>query len=213
MKSEMKRIVAVLVGIVVASGSMADSIVEDGGSIDSRPIQLSLTPSIAIHDRSETIEGLTIGLWSENPQAAFALGIVNGSTKESAGLTLGVVNYADSYKGLSVGILNYADNYKGLQWGVVNYTKQDFSGWQGGPLFGLLGSVVNYTGGTMYGFQCGVVNYAGRLTGLQLGVVNYAATAESGVQIGVINIMPENEWFTELPGELAPGMVLVNWRF
>jgi hypothetical protein len=65
----------------------------------------------------------------------------------------------------------------------------------------------------MTGFQCGVVNYAGRLTGLQLGVVNYAATAESGIQIGIVNIIPDNLWFTGLPGELAPGMVFVNWRF
>ena len=209
----MKRLLAVLVGIMVASGAMADSIVAGGDAVASKPLQLSLTPSIAIHDRSETIEGLTLGLWSENPQAAFALGIVNGSTKESAGLSLGVVNYADSYKGMSVGILNYADSYKGVQGGLVNYTKQDLVGWQGGPLFGLLLSVVNYTGGTMNGFQCGVVNHAGNLIGLQFGVVNHATKVESGVQIGVVNLMPENEWFTGMPGELAPGMVLVNWRF
>jgi len=29
----------------------------------------------------------------------------------------------------------------------------------------------------------------------------------------VLNLIPENHWFTELPDELAPGMVLVNWRF
>jgi hypothetical protein len=184
----MKKILTFVGAALLASGAMAES----------KPIQLSLTPDIAIYDRSETINGLTIGIWSENPQTAFALGIVNGSTGYSAGL--------------SVGIINYADSYKGLQWGVVNYTKQDFSGWQGGPLCGLVGSVVNYTGGTMTGFQCGLVNYAGRLSGLQLGVVNYAVAA-SGVQIGVVNIMPENQWFTELPNDLAPGMVIVNWRF
>ena len=74
----MKRLLAVLVGIIVASGAMADSIVAGGDAVASKPLQLSLTPSIAIHDRSETIEGLTLGIWSENPQAALALGIVNG---------------------------------------------------------------------------------------------------------------------------------------
>jgi len=185
----MKKILVFMGVAMVAIGAMAGS----------KPIQLSLTPDIAIYDRSETINGLSLSIWGENPQTAFALGLVNGSTGQSAGL--------------SVGILNYADSYKGLQWGVVNYTEQDFSGWQGGPLCGLVVSVVNYTGGTMTGFQCGVVNYAGRLTGLQLGVVNYAATAASGVQIGVVNVIPTNEWFTELPDNLAPGMVLVNWRF
>ena len=185
----MRKVLTVLVGVIVASGALAGD----------KPIQLSLTPEIALYDRSERIEGLTLNIWGENPQAGLALGLVNGSTGRSAGLT--------------VGILNYADNYRGLQWGLVNYTKGDLLGWQGGFCLGLLGSVVNYTGGTMKGFQCGVVNYAGRLTGLQLGIVNYAATAETGLQIGVLNLIPENHWFTELPDELAPGMVLVNWRF
>ena len=78
-------------------------------------------------------------------------------------------------------------------------------GWQGG--------LVNCTTGSMKGLQTGVVNYVGKLTGLQLGLVNYAATAESGVQIGLVNIIPENRWVTGLPGELAPGMIIVNWHF
>jgi len=185
----MKKILVLMGVALITVGAMAES----------KPFQLSLTPGIAIYDRSEKIEGFTLGIWSENPQAAFALGIVNGSTGDSAGL--------------SVGILNYADSYRGLQWGLVNYTKGDTLGWQGGFCLGLVGSVVNYTGGTMKGFQCGVVNYAGRLTGLQLGIVNYAATAETGLQIGVLNLIPENHWFTELPDELAPAMILINWRF
>jgi hypothetical protein len=156
------------------------------------PIQLSLTPDIAIFDKSERIEGLTLGIWSENPQSALALGFVNGSTGESAGLSWSL-------------ILNYADSYKGVQWSLINYTGEDFLGWQLG--------LVNYTKGSMKGLQTGVVNCAGKLTGLQLGLVNYAETVESGVQIGLVNIMPENEWFSKLPGELAPGMIIVNWHF
>lgn len=175
------------------------ALVAVGASAEPKAFQLSLTPGIAIHDRTEKIEGFTLGIWSENPQAAFALGIVNGSTGDSAGL--------------SVGILNYADSYRGLQWGLVNYTKGDLLGWQGGFCLGLVGSVVNYTGGTMKGFQCGVVNYAYSLNGFQLGLVNYAEVATSGVQIGVVNIMPQNRWFAGLPDELAPAMILVNWHF
>jgi hypothetical protein len=178
----MKRLPVMLVAVMVASGAMAES----------KLLQLSLTPDIAIFNRSETIEGLTLSIWGENPQSALALGIVNGSTGQSAGLSLGL-------------LLNYAENYKGVQWAPINYTKGDFLGWQSG--------FVNYTGGLMKGLQTGTVNYAGRLTGLQLGVVNYAATAEAGVQIGLVNIIPQNQWFTALPDELAPGMVFVNWGF
>jgi hypothetical protein len=186
----MKTLLAFL-GVVLVAGSTIAA---------TKPIQFSLTPDIALYDRTTTIAGLTLNIWGENPQTALALGFVNGSTGQSAGLSLAV-------------ILNYANNYKGLQWGLVNCTKGDFLGWQGGVLFGLAGSLVNYTGGTMKGLQTGVVNYAGRLTGLQFGVVNYAAAAQTGVQIGVVNLMPENRWFTGLPDELAPGMILVNWRF
>jgi hypothetical protein len=178
----MKILQIVLVAVMVAGGAMAGN----------KPIQLSLTPDIALYDRSETIEGLTLNIWGENPQRALALGFVNGSTGDSAGVSLGL-------------ILNYADSYRGIQWAPVNYTTGDFLGWQGG--------LVNYTEGFMKGLQTGVVNYAGKLTGLQLGLVNYAATAETGVQLGLVNFIPKNPWFSGLPDELAPGMILVNWRF
>jgi hypothetical protein len=184
----MKMTLAFLGVTLVATGVMAAG----------RPIQLSLTPGIALHDRTERIEGLALSIWGENPQSAFALGLVNGSTGESAGFSLG--------------ILNYADNYTGLQWALVNYVKGDFTGWQGGPLCGFLVSAVNYAEGNMKGFQCGVVNYAGHLTGLQFGLLNYAATADMGVQIGLVNLMPQNRWFSGLPDELAPGMILINSR-
>ncbi len=178
----MKKLLAVsVVGMLITGGAMA-----------SQPIQLSLTPNVALFDRTETIEGLCLSIWGENPQTALALGFVNGSTGQSAGLSWSF-------------ILNYADSYKGIHWAMINYTKGDFLGWQGG--------LVNYSEGQMTGLQSGVVNYAGRLTGLQFGFVNYAATAKTGVQIGLVNLIPENEWFTGLPNELAPGMIFVNWRF
>jgi hypothetical protein len=57
------------------------------------------------------------------------------------------------------------------------------------------------------------VNCAGKLTGLQFGFVNYAETAKTGVQIGLVNLISDNRWFSGLPNELAPGMIFVNWRF
>lgn len=185
----MKRLLAFIVSTVVASGAMAET----------KPFNLSITPNVAVYDRSETIEGLTLSIWGENPQTSLAIGFVNGATGESAGLSLG--------------LLNYAENYKGLQWGLVNYTTGDCSGWQGGFGFGIAVSALNYTGGAMKGLQTGIVNYAGKLTGLQFGLVNYAATADDGVQIGLVNIIPENRWFSGLPDELAPGMIFVNWGF
>lgn len=178
----MKKSLAILVGVMGLGGALADS----------APLQLSLTPDYAFVDRNERIEGLSLNIWGENPQSALALGFVNGSTGESAGLSWAF-------------ILNYAENYKGVQWAAVNYTEDDFLGWQA--------AFVNYTGSTMKGLQTGWVNYAGTLTGVQFGLVNFAETAQTGVQIGLVNLLPENEWFSELPDALAPGMIFVNWCF
>jgi len=179
----MKKRLAVLASAWIASGILA---------YGNPFLQISLTPDVALFDRNERIDGLCLSLWGENSQTALALGIVNGSTGDSAGLSWAL-------------ILNYADNYTGIQWAPINFTTGDFLGWQGG--------FVNYTRGWMKGLQSGAVNYAGKLTGLQFGFINYAASAETGVQIGLVNLMPQNRWFTELPNELAPAMIFVNWCF
>jgi len=163
-----------------------------GTAFADKPINLSLTPDIALFNKHERINGLTLSIWGENPQTSLAIGIVNGSSGSSAGISLAF-------------ILNYADNYKGVMFAPINYVQGDFLGWQAG--------FVNYTEGLMKGLQTGVVNYAGKLTGLQLGFVNFAETAETGVQIGLINLIPQNAWFSNFPDELAPGMIFVNWRF
>jgi len=181
----MKKLLAFLILALVSSGAMAGT----------KPFNLSLTPDVALCDRSDTIEGMTLSVWGENPQSSFALGIANGTVGQSVGFGLGV--------------LNYSDDYKGLQWGVVNYTKKNALGWQGF----LFGGFVNYTYDTITGLQTGVVNYGGLLKGVQFGLVNYASDADDGVQIGLINVMPKNQWFSGLPNELAPGMIFVNWRF
>ncbi len=167
--------------------SVSSSVIAAG-----QPFQASLTPDIAIHSRDTRIEGLTLSIWGENPQKALSLGLVNGSTGDSAGFSWGF-------------LLNYADNYKGVQWAMVNFTKGNYLGWQHG--------FVNYTDQNFKGLQTGFVNYAGHLKGLQFGFVNYAERADTGVQLGLLNLLPQNKWFSEFPDALAPGMVFVNWRF
>ena len=178
----MKKLQIVLAGLLIAGGAFAQT----------RPFNASLTPDYSVYGRDVRIEGLTLSIWGENPQTSLALGLVNGTTGNSAGLSWAY-------------ILNYADNYKGIQWAPINYVKGDFLGWQGG--------LVNYTAGFMKGLQSGVVNCAGTLTGLQFGLVNYAEAGETGVQIGLVNLIPSNEWFSGLPNQLAPGMIFVNWQF
>ena len=107
----LKRLVLVLLGCLIATGALAET----------KGFQLSLVPDVAIHSSSTYIKGVSLNVWGENPQNAFALGLVNGSTGNSSGFSLGlIVNYADSYKGLQIAPVNYASRLHGLQLGFVN---------------------------------------------------------------------------------------------
>ena len=172
---------------------------------DSSFFQASLTPDIAIHPRTTEIDGFAINIWGENPQHSFNLGIVNGSTGESSGFSVGGGNYADSYIGVEFGIVNYTkQNFRGWQAGIVNISHGEFHGWQD--------SDVNISFGLCVGLQTAYVNVAENVHGLQLGLVNYAKELH-GVQVGAVNIAMNNGWFNEFPDKLAKGFPIVNWSF
>ena len=183
----MTALLSVFVALFMVAGFTSGAVAQE-----SKAFQASFTPNYAVHDRDVMIEGLSIGVWSENPQKAFALGFVSGSTGDSKGFSWSL-------------LANYADNYSGVHWAPVNYTKMNFTGWQSG--------FVNVTKENFLGFQSGFVNYALTMRGLQLGMVNYAQTANSGLQLGLANVISENKWFTDFPDSLAPAFVFVNWRF
>src|SRR5262245_28856337 len=105
----MKRILIALMLVATAA------VVQAG---EPKFLQLSLTPEIALHSRDTTINGISLSIWGENPQHGVALGFVNGSSGESAGFSLGLVNYAETYKG--------------VQFGLVNIASELYVGWQDG---------------------------------------------------------------------------------
>ena len=112
--------------------------------------QASLTPDIAIHDKGTRISGICLSIWGENPQSAFALGFVNGSSGDSKGFSLGLVNYSETYTGMDLGFVNWSkEKFIGVQCGPVNVTKE-FHGLQ----FGLF----NCSEETKNGVQIGLVN-------------------------------------------------------
>lgn len=160
---------------------------------------MSLTPEIAIQDRDEPINGVSIGVWNENPGPSFhwQFGFVNGATGDK--------NIGAQWFFFLATIYNYADNYTGLQNGWVNNTQGDFLGLQ-------LAWIGNYAG-NLTGAQLGAVNIMGGGTGFQWGVVNYAATADNLFQLGLVNIIADNPWFSNFPGEFAPGFIIANWSF
>lgn len=177
----MKKICACLALCLISFGVFADT----------KPFNASITPDMAIYSRTTTIEGVTLSIWGENPQTSLALGIVNGSVGNSAGLDWAL-------------FVNYADNYKGVQWAPVNYASHDSLGWDAG--------FINYAGGLMTGLATGAVNVTQRLWGVQFGFINYVKTTDAGFQLGFINIIQSNrKWFSNFPREFAPVMIFVNW--
>lgn len=157
---------------------------------DDTPIQLSLTPDIALYPSTTTVSGLSLNIWGLNPQTSLTLGFVNGSTGDSGGFSLGLVNCAESYTG--------------VLFGIVNVSTENFTGWQNG--------YVNIAQGTFKGFEWGFINVAEDTTGFQLGAVNYAQKLD-GLQIGFINVAANNRWFDEFPDKLAPAFPILNWSF
>lgn len=191
----MKKALIVTAIILAAIVVQADETATNSGSAsslsDSKGLQLSLTPDIALHPKTTPIRGVSLNIWGENPQHSLTLGIVNGSTGESSGFSW------------AWGI-NYADSYKGVQWALVNVSKTSFVGWQAAAL--------NYSQGTFTGLQTGFVNYGQEFKGLQCGAVNYAENLK-GVQIGFLNVAKNNGWFKDFPDKLATVFPFVNWSF
>lgn len=166
-------------------------------------LQLSLTPDVALQSRDTIINGVSLNIWGENEQSAFALGLVNGSTGDSAGLSWGIVNYAENYSGVQLGFVNYAGGeFIGAQFGGVNAAM---------AVTGLQCGFVNYAE-NLRGVQLGGVDVALNASGLQLGFINYAESLH-GVQVGFINIVTENPFFDDFPDKLATVFPVVNWSF
>ena len=125
---------------------------------------------------SRRLVGLQVGLvnWNSNGDIS--------SDRRSIGVQYGFLNFADSFFGLQNGWINISpNNASGLQYGSLNCA-DNVNGVQCGSLL-IFG--VNVAVGTVHGCQIGIVNYAGRM--------------ESGVQLGIVNIIADGGFFPVLP--------------
>lgn len=181
----MKKLMIAAAACALTAGSFAET----------AGFQLSLTPDIAIQDRDTEIKGVSIGVWNENPGSQWQIGFVNGTTGDSSGLQglliYPLYAYAENHTGAQISLVNYASGeFVGLQWGAVNYAQ------------------------ALTGMQWGLVNIGKEVDGaFQWGFVNYAETAHNLFQLGLVNVIADNEWFSDFPSDLAKGMVIVNWTF
>lgn len=111
-------------------------------------------------------------------------------------------------RALALGFINGSSHVSsGVSLGLLANYAQDYSGAH-------LAWFANYTSGRFSGLQLSAFNYATHLNGVQLGLVNFSETVEKGLQVGLLNIMKNNVyWFGAMPEQVAPMMVLVNWRY
>lgn len=109
-------------------------------------------------------------------------------------LVLGLINGSSGMSsGVNLGLLaNYSENFTGVK----------------------VAGFANYCSGRMSGVELAWFNHANELHGVQLGLINFAEKADKGLQIGLINVIKNNiYWFGGMPEQLAPMMLLVNWRY
>ncbi len=150
--------------------------------------------------------GLDIGLAgrASGDFRGLSIGGANIVSRRLVGLQVGLVNWnTNGYEspgrrsvGVQYGLLNYADSLLGLQDGWINASSGNVSGLQ----YGFLNCAAD-----VHGVQCGAllvlgVNVAvGSVSGCQIGIVNYAGRIESGVQVGLLNIIARGGAFPVLP--------------
>ncbi|MDA3902554.1 MAG: hypothetical protein PF441_03780 [Desulfuromusa sp.] len=163
----MKKLVLVFICCFFATGAFAET----------KSFQLSLIPDIAIESRNTHIRGVSLNIWGENPQNGVALGIVNGSTGNSSGISLAwLANYAESYEGAQLAwIANYTSiNLTGLQWAAFNYAER------------------------LHGLQLGFVNFAVTADkGVQIGFINIMRNTKvwfSNFPDEIAPVMPLINW-------------------
>lgn len=188
---------------------------------DTTPIMVSLVTPVQAPSSDYDVTGLRLSLIYGDCEefTGLDIGIIDHTGLDFTGLVIGGVNIADGRLyggqlgllnwnghhdrkwerrsiGAQLGIFNYADTFCGLQDGFVNVAGSSFTGLQS--------SFLNITR-DLTGLQCGYnfllgVNVAsGGIYGCQIGLVNYAERVDSGLQIGLVNIISEDGWLPVLP--------------
>ena len=208
----MKRLI---VAAVVAAAGFAFA--------DSTPVMVSLLTPVQAPSSDYDVAGLRLSLVYGQCERfkGFDIGIVNRTAGDFFGFSLGGVNVVNGRVlggqvglvncnslggtewrnrpiGAQIGLVNYADEFCGMQWGVINASGSLFTGHQCG-LVNIAEDIAGFQGSIFfYGLIC--VNVAtGPVRGCQLGLITYADEMDTGLQIGLVNIIARGGWFPVLP--------------
>lgn len=153
--------------------------------------------------------------WCENV-SGFRLDLLSGINKDVSGLDIGtLVNITEEKaKGLQIcGFYNHIGEGEGIFQlaGLLNRCDGNYTGLQLAGIYNEVDGMLS--GGALaamnqakfvQGLQMGIFNNARTLSGMQLGIVNFADDADRGVQVGIVNVMPNAK---------IPVSVIVNIGF
>ena len=165
-----------------------------------------------LYGQCDDFAGLDIGLVGRatGDFSGLSIGGANIVSRRLVGLQVGLINWNSNGDessdrrslGVQYGLINYADSFLGLQDAWINMSSRTMSGLQ----YGFLNCASD-----VHGVQCGVllvlgVNVAsGSVGGCQIGIVNYAGVMESGLQIGIVNVISR--------GGILPVLPILNGNF
>ncbi len=113
--------------------------------------------------------------------------LVNITKGDTIGITAGAFGMNSVFYGLQCNLLgSMTDRFYGLSIaGLCNYVSEDMWGWQ-------VALGANYAE-SVHGFQTAVCNMTKELRGAQLGLFNYASTCTAGFQVGLVNLIMDNQ--------------------
>lgn len=194
---------------------------------DSAPVMLSFFSPVQYPSAQDDVSGFRLSLlYGEcSDFAGLDIGFVGRVTNSFYGVAAGGVNIVSSrLVGLQLGLVNCNLNgdealdrrSTGVQYGFLNYVDS---------LFGLQDGWMNVSSGVMAGLQYGFLNFAndvngvqcgsllvlgvnvavGTVRGCQIGIANYAGLMNSGVQIGLVNVI--------VKGGFVPILPIINGSF
>lgn len=150
----------------------------------------------------KTFMGLqtAIGFNYSNTNAyGLAVSIFNMNNFEFYGLSVDAVGLNRKVYGLEVNILG-----SGIDETMGGLEVSGLGNFISGSLYGAQLAIGANLTRNMNGFQFAIYNQTALLWGLQLGLVNYASACDHGLQIGLVNIIMDNQ---------VPVLPIVNWYF
>lgn len=147
-----------------------------GGATVARKDMLGIQTSLLFNMANRDAYGLQVAL-------------LNLGNRETYGLTIGAAGWNRDYYGVQINFLSNVTKWEFEGFGaagLVNVVGEDMWGMQ----VSLLGNFAK----EMHGFQLsGIFNMTEELRGAQVALINYAQTCPGGFQIGLINMIMDNQ--------------------